>query len=153
MPGFWPFTLMEMRPSHGWDAEFESGSGFPHRLVRSGRKTRSAKASHAKQTRKYLSVSVPTPCWRDRNAPDWGTLTVSHRRSDTSQAPLTRRHGDQHIVEDRCLHHSQQSSSRKKLGRPDRVLEVVAMEVQTLCASYWGHIQQHREAVCRAVLV
>ena len=61
-PAARPFTLMEMRPSHGRDAEFESGNGLPHRLVRSGRKTRSAKASHAKQTRKELPESVCTPC-------------------------------------------------------------------------------------------
>ena len=53
---------MEMRPSHGWDAEFESGNGLPHRLVRSGRKTRSAKASLAKQTRKGISWSVCKQC-------------------------------------------------------------------------------------------
>ena len=98
-------------------------------------KTRSVKASHAKQTRKDLSGYVNTPCWRDRNAPDWGTLTVSHSRSDTSQAPLTRPHGDQHIVEDRCLHHARRSSSQKNSAcRPDRVLEVAVMEVQaSLC--------------------
>ena len=102
---------MEICPSHGYDAEFESSMARHPRLVRGGTKHARGMASRARKTHKGLPESAHQPMSRSRGYPTRAHLRTAHRRSDTFQVSSCERATTHGVIKDWHSHRMGQGSA------------------------------------------